>query len=227
MVAPPGFSRLTTSVALFSAAVVSAVAVLAACGADDSLPRASEASVSIAADPAPTSVAPATTELPPLSATETVDPGRGSTALGDDADRCAPDIGAAAAAERDIATIPAPGPQGRWRAYNSGGLWCPGLSWIELDSTSSGSPVRPHQLLIYHAGRFQGTGITCDARHGQYVLATTGDAITVRYSYVDVADPEQRTTQNPVGKVVVTFRWNGSRVVMDGALPYAFTKGKC
>ncbi len=82
-------------------------------------------------------------------------------------------------------------------------------------------------MLIYHAGRFQGTGITCDARYGQYVLSTTPDAITVRYSYVDVTDPEQQTTQNPVGKVVVTYRWNGSRVVMDGALPYAFTEGKC
>lgn len=182
--------------------------------------------MTIVADPAPTSVAPSTTELPPLSATETVDARGGSTALGD-TDGCAPDIGAAAAAERDIASIPPPRPQGRWRAYNSGGVWCPGLSWIELDSTISGSPVRPHQLLIYHAGRFQGTGITCEARHGEYVLATTRDAITVRYSYVDVANPDQQSTQNPVGKVVVTFRWNGSRVVMDGSLPYAFTEGKC
>ncbi len=226
MVDPPGFPRLTTSISLFSAVVIVAVAILAACGTDGSLPRASEASVSVAADPAPRSVAPSTTELPPLSATETVQVGSGSTTPVDGAS-CAPEIGTAAAAERDIATIPAPRPQGRWRAYNSGGLWCPGLSWIELDTPVGGGPVRPHQLLIYHAGRFQGTGITCDARHGQYVLATTRDAITVRYSYVDVANPEQRNTQSPLGEAVVTFRWNGSRVVMDGVLPYAFTEGKC
>ena len=225
MVDPHGPPRLARSIAAMCGILALAVAVVAACGADDSLPRASDTGRYIASDSAPTSVAPSTTELPPLSATETVAVG-GSTAPSD-ADRCAPDIGLDAAAARDISSIAPPIPGGRWRAYNSGGQWCPGMSWVELDSTATGAPVRPHQLLIYHAGRFQGTGISCDARHGQYVLATTRDAITVRYSYVDVTNPEQQSTQNPVGAAVVTFRWNGSRVVMDGALPYAFTEGKC
>ncbi|GAA1482157.1 hypothetical protein GCM10009624_25970 [Gordonia sinesedis] len=31
----------------------------------------------------------------------------------------------------------------------------------------------------------------------------------------------------PTGRVDVSFRWDGSRVVMDGTLPYEVTFGRC
>ncbi|MGJ0119284.1 LppP/LprE family lipoprotein [Williamsia sp. MIQD14] len=229
-------SHHTTSraMALVGLCALTVVAV-AACGTDDvSFGPTREASATVVAtEGSPSDVAPVTTPLPSTTTVTAVVPAAGGGSGGsgsggsDDATGCAPNIGTAAAAARDAARIPPPQPQGRWHAYNAGGTWCPGLSWIELDNGSVGGPIRPHQLLIYHAGRFQGTGIRCEARYGQYVLATTPDAITVRYTYLDLGNPEQQHSQGGVGKTDVTFRWNGSRIVMDGTLPYAFTEGRC
>ncbi|MGU3292074.1 LppP/LprE family lipoprotein [Williamsia sp. M5A3_1d] len=230
-IALPSFPR---SVVLLSLSAC-AVGVLAGCGTDDvSFPtRDRTATATVAADSS--DVAPVTTPLPSTTTVTAVVPaaGGGDSAGGsgatgsDDSTDCAPNIGTAAAAARDSARIPQPDHNGSWHAYNAGGAWCRGLSWIELDRAGALAPVREHQLLIFHNGHFQGTGIRCEAPRGQYVLATSPDAITVQYTYIDESNPEQQRSQGGVGKADVTFRWNGSRIVMDGTLPYAFTEGKC
>ncbi len=230
-IALPSFPR---SVALLSLSAC-AVGVLAGCGTDDvSFPtRDRTATATATADPS-SDVAPVTTPLPSTTTVTAVVPasGGGGGTGGSDSDGtgnsgCAPNIGTAAAAVRDAPRIPQPGGNGSWHAYNAGGAWCRGLSRIELDRAGALAPVREHQILIYHDGHFQGTGIRCEARWGQYVLATSPDAITVQYTYIDLTNPAQQHSQGGVGKVDVTFRWNGSHVVMDGTLPYAFTEGKC
>lgn len=224
---------LPRSVALLSLSACAA-GVLAGCGTDDvSFPtRDRTATATVTADPS-SDVAPVTTPLPSTTTVTAVVPAAGGNSGGmgsggsDNDAGCAPNIGTAAAATRDAARIPQPEHNGSWRAYNAGGAWCRGLSWIELDRAGALAPVRERQLLIYHDGHFQGTGIRCEAERGQYVLATSPDAITVQYTYVDPTNPAQQHSQGGVGKVDVTFRWNGSHVVMDGTLPYAFTEGKC
>ncbi|WP_299575588.1 LppP/LprE family lipoprotein [uncultured Williamsia sp.] len=200
--------------------VAAATALLAGCSGDT--PRATPPTPTVTV----TSTASGSTTAPAVTSTSAA--GATASGIADTSARsgCSPDIGLTAAGSRDMVRITQP-ERGSWRAYNAGGTWRPGMSWVELTSTATQAPIRPHQLLIYQDGYFQGTGIRCDARYGQYVAATAPDAITVQYSYLDPTNPEQQRSQGGVGRAVVTFRWNGSRVVMDGSLPYAFTKGQC
>ena len=109
-----------------------------------------------------------------------------------------------------------------------GGDHCVGLSWVALQRDPLVPfPARPRQLLIYHDGVMQGTAIRCEATRGQEVSDPSPDSIQVTYRFVDTSIPEQNSKQDPLGRATVTFRWNGSRVVMDGTLPYAFTRGQC
>ncbi|MEH3157003.1 MAG: LppP/LprE family lipoprotein [Gordonia paraffinivorans] len=204
--------------------LAAAVSLLAACG---STPQATPERPTVTVTSTATGV-PASTGTDATTVTGGTAGGSAvSDASGGPSDECAADIGPEAAAARDVNRIPPPSVSGSWRAYNAGGTWCRGLSWVEVSRAESQTPIRPHQLLIYHDGHFQGTAIRCEARYGQYILATAPDAITVQYSYLDPTNPAQQRSQGGVGKADVTFRWDGSHVVMDGSLPYAFTEGKC
>ncbi|MCP2160448.1 LppP/LprE lipoprotein [Williamsia serinedens] len=145
------------------------------------------------------------------------------------ASTCDPGGPSAATVARDAATIVQPR-DSRWVPdpdVGRGGDFCDGLSWVAVEGANSFFPARSRQLLIYHDGTFQGTAIRCEAFRGQEVSSTASDAIRVTYRFVDLSIPEQSRKQDPLGRATVTFRWNGSRVVMDGSLPYAFTKGQC
>lgn len=194
-----------------------AVMLLAACGSDT--PTAQPPTVTSTITAAPTST-PATTPEP--------------AGQSDDADTAAPTVDPVATPARpecaspdvagDIGRIAGPLrsiPDAYWVRGESGGTRCPGLSWVSLD-TNGATASSPMQLLIYHNGYFQGTGIKCNAGY-QTVLDSTPNAIQVRYRYLQGNDISAR----PSGSATVTFRWNGSAVVMDGTLPYGVTLGQC
>ncbi|MBJ7289777.1 LppP/LprE family lipoprotein [Williamsia sp.] len=189
-------------------------AMLAACGSDT--PAAQTPTVTSTITAAPTS-SPATTSDPSddtEKSTPTVDP----VATPATPDCATPDVAG------DIGRIAGPLRNTRgayWVQGESGGTRCPGLSWVSLD-TNGATASSPMQLLIYHNGYFQGTGIKCNAGY-QTVLASTPDSIQVRYRYLQGDDISAR----PSGSATVTFRWNGSEVVMDGSLPYGVTLGQC
>ena len=194
-----------------------AVMVLAACGSDTPSAQPPTVTSTITAAPTPgstTSSAPAAGDNG--SATETItpaaDPGPATP------DCATPDVA------RDIGRIAGPLrsiPDAYWVRGESGGTRCPGLSWVSLD-TNGATASSPMQLLIYHNGYFQGTGIKCNTSY-QTVLGSTPNSIQVRYRYLQGDDPSAR----PSGSATVTFRWNGSAVVMDGSLPYGVTHGLC
>jgi hypothetical protein len=195
---------------------------LGACG---DTPRATQTTPTVTV----TSTASATTPRSSEQTTgDTADP---TTAAGSvhNASSCDPDGPSAATIARDEATIVQPR-DNRWVPdpdVGRGGDFCGGLSWVAVQGANSHYPARSRQLLIYHDGTFQGTAIRCEAFRGQDVSSVSPDAFEVTYAFVDVSIPEQNRKQDPLGRATVTFRWNGSRVVMDGSLPYAFTKGQC
>jgi hypothetical protein len=211
--------------ALVAAALAATLGTaLAACGdspgATPTTPTVTVTSTQSASAPGPT-----TTEQP------TGDAGDTTTVAGSahDASTCDPDGPSAAAIARDAATIVQPR-DNTWVPdpnVGRGGDFCAGLSWVAVQGANSHYPARSRQLLIYHDGSFQGTAIRCEAFRGQEVSSVAPDAIRVTYLFVDLSIPEQSHKQDPLGRATVTFRWNGSRVVMDGSLPYAFTKGQC
>ena len=98
---------------------------------------------------------------------------------------------------------------------------CRTLSYASLD-TQGATASSPMQLLLFHNGRFLGTGIKCNAAY-QTVTKTTDTAVYVNYRYLNDGD----VSANPTGSVDVWFEWTGSGVTMHGTLPYLVTYGKC
>ena len=98
---------------------------------------------------------------------------------------------------------------------------CRTLSYASLD-TQGATASSPMQLLLFHNGRFLGTGIKCNAAY-QTVTKTTDTAVYVNYRYLHDGD----ISANPTGSVDVWFEWTGSGVTMHGTLPYLVTYGKC
>ncbi|GAA1455890.1 LppP/LprE family lipoprotein [Williamsia maris] len=196
-----------------------AMSMLAGCGSDT--PTAQTPTVTSTITAAPSSTPATAGEPGPTgqsdgaeTATSTVDP----VATPNTPDCATPDVAA------DIGRIAGPLSRTRdayWVRGESGGTRCPGLSWVGLD-TNGATASSPMQLLIYHNGYFQGTGIKCNAGY-QTVLGSTPNSIQVRYRYLQGNDISAR----PSGSATVTFRWNGSAVVMDGSLPYGVTLGQC
>lgn len=98
---------------------------------------------------------------------------------------------------------------------------CRTLSYASLD-TQGATASSPMQLLLFHNGRFLGTGIKCNAAY-QTVTKTTDTAVYVNYRYLNDGD----ISANPTGSVDVWFEWTGSGVTMHGTLPYLVTYGQC
>lgn len=210
--------RATCAVALAAAVGAS----LAACA---DTPRATPTTPTVTVTSTPTPSTPTSIEQ---AASDTTDPTTAAESV-QNAFTCDPDGPSAATITRDAATIVQPR-DNTWVPdpdVGHGGDFCGGLSWVAVEGANSNFPARPRQLLIYHDGAFQGTAIRCDAFRGQEVTSVSPDAVQVTYKFVDVSIPEQNRKQDPLGRATVTLRWNGSRVVMDGSLPYAFTKGQC
>ena len=211
--------RLRDRIALGAGCAVAAV-LLAACGSGGSstgvTPGSTVTSTVTASAPVDATTPPAAPSATPSSPPTTdadVDVAGPTT--------CPPDIGTAALVSRDAARIAPPRPSASWHAANRGGTFCNGLSYIYIVGPI-GLPTEPKQLLIYHDGTFQGTGIRCNVRY-QEVSIPDPDAISVVYRYDVPGEP----SQSPAGEADVTFRWNGSRVVMEGTVPAPVTRGAC
>lgn len=98
---------------------------------------------------------------------------------------------------------------------------CNDLSYAELD-TEGATASSPMQLLLFHRGRFVGTGIKCNVAY-QNVESASTRSVDVTYRYLQGNDPGA----SPSGSVSVAFIWDGSKVVMHGSLPHAVTYGRC
>lgn len=116
-------------------------------------------------------------------------------------------------------------------SYNRGVPWvfggkanyntCRTLSYAALD-TRGATASSPMQLLLFHKGKFVGTGIKCNVAY-QHITRATDTAVYVTYHYLNDGD----ISANPTGSVNVWFEWTGSHVRMHGTLPYLVTYGKC
>lgn len=106
----------------------------------------------------------------------------------------------------------------KWGTIRSDMTSCNQLSWAEL-TTEHGTASSSDQLLLFGPdGRWLGTGIRCNASLA-WVTGSGPDHVDVHYGYFH---GENTSTANPGGGTDVTFRWNGSRVVMEGTLPQEF-----
>lgn len=208
-----------------------AVASLAACGSDDAT-TATPSTVTVTASPPSTTTSVDARET---DVADTAQSGSGSDggSGGDVATpaptsdraplrRCGTTNPAPAELDRAIASVPTDGPGYRWVTGAANFDSCNDISYMELD-TQGATVSSPQQLLIFNRDmRFIGTGIKCNVGY-QEVIGASRDRITVQYRYLTGDEP----LAAPQGSTQVTFRWNGSRVVMDGSLPRAVTNGKC
>lgn len=136
---------------------------------------------------------------------------------------CGPVGGNSAQIDAAIARIAPPLPGVSWVPTQANFNSCNDLSYVVLD-TDRGTGSSPDQLLLFGPeGRFLGTGIRCNVAF-QQVTGSGTDFVTVTYRY-----PRSENESNAAvsGRADVTFRWNGSRVVMEGTLPYEVTRGEC
>ncbi|MFW0795802.1 LppP/LprE family lipoprotein [Gordonia sp. CPCC 205515] len=127
-----------------------------------------------------------------------------------------------AAAQQIAPPLPASTTESHWvyggsTNYNT----CNELSYAALD-TDGATASSPMQLLLFHHGKFVGTGIKCNAGY-QTVTGASPTSVDVNYHYLNEGDISAR----PTGNVDVAFVWDGSKVVMNGSLPAAMTRGQC
>ncbi|MFE0750849.1 LppP/LprE family lipoprotein [Gordonia sp. NPDC058843] len=202
------------------AAGVALIAVVAtACGDGDSTARESLSSGSIqgtigsssfpgqSSGPAP---APASVQQPSTSRVECSTNGRAEVARG-------------------ISLIAPPFPDGSpnadipWapRPYQANYNACAALSYAEI-TVDHATASSPEQLLLFHKGKFVGTGIKCNTAF-QSVTNATDDTVFVTYRYLTPGDPNA----TPQGEASVSFHWDGTSVVMNGTLPTEVTRGLC
>ncbi len=136
---------------------------------------------------------------------------------------CRPVGGNSVQIDAAIATIAPPLPGVSWVPTRANFDSCNDLSYVVLD-TDRGTGSSPDQLLLFGPeGRFLGTGIRCNVAF-QQVTGSGTDFVNVTYRY---PRSEKESNAAVSGRADVTFRWNGSRVVMEGTLPYAVTRGEC
>lgn len=225
-VAMYGGRRLTCALVL----ALATGGVLTGCGDTPGTASPSTVTVTATSSPsAPTASSSAAAETD-VSGGDSASGGEDSGGSGSGAQQatasCDPDSGVPSTVSADMRRIAPPITSPTWRVSQVGGNPCVGLSWVEVFA-SAAVIQPPRQLLIYHDGRFLGTGIRCQTRYPEYVSLPANNGIRVTYRYPDPSDPLQSTTQNPVGVANVEFRWNGSRIVMEGTLPYEITRGRC
>lgn len=89
------------------------------------------------------------------------------------------------------------------------------LSAVEARVTGAGSAASPEQVFFFNEGRYLGTG-TSEPRIALSITAFNDTSATVQYGHYD---PEDSFCCPSLPAYVVTFRWDGSRVVPDGELP--------
>lgn len=98
---------------------------------------------------------------------------------------------------------------------------CDDLSFATL-MTQGATGSSPYQLLLFHRGKFLGTGTKCNLGFQQVTDASTR-SVDVDYRYLNPGD----ITANPTGHYSLTFVWTGSGVQMNGSIPAAASRGQC
>lgn len=120
-----------------------------------------------------------------------------------------------------IAQIAPPMAGVSWVPTESNFNSCSDFVYVQLE-TEGGTASSPYQLLLFHDGRFLGTGTSCNLGY-QTVTGSDDDQVDVTYRYIVADEPNAA----PQGEASVTYRWNGSGVEMIGELPGALTHGEC
>ncbi|GAA2051409.1 LppP/LprE family lipoprotein [Williamsia deligens] len=197
--------------------LAAAAVLLTGCGGDT--PRATPSTPTVTrtvtTTPSETAAAPATADDATAQDTDTAAP---VTTAADTP--CGPYADAAAKISAASARIAPPSSQfdWTWAPIRSDMTSCNQLSWAEL-TTAHGTASSSDQLLLFGPdGRWLGTGIRCNAGLAS-VTGSGPDHVDVHYGYFH---GKNTSTANPGGGTDVTFRWNGSRVVMEGVLPQEF-----
>lgn len=148
----------------------------------------------------------------------------GSASGSGESDSCAVPGGASAAVSNAIAQIAPPDSvrSSYWVPDGQSNLdGCSDLSYASL-TINGATGSSPDQLLLFHRGVFQGTGIKCDVAF-QDITGSTSNSVSVDYRYIVGDEPNA----SPQGSAPVRFVWNGSSVEMEGTLPDQVTFGKC
>jgi len=132
--------------------------------------------------------------------------------------------GASAAVSNAISQIARPlpdNPTAGWQPGQSNLDGCRNLSYVALD-TQGATASSPNQLLLFHQGRFLGTGTKCNLAY-QSVTGADGTNVHVTYRYLIGDD----ISAAPRGRFDVTYHWTGSQVQMIGSVPADVAHDEC
>lgn len=99
-------------------------------------------------------------------------------------------------------------------ASEAAGEDCPALLWATAE-TPMGTVSSPTQVLFFHDGAYLGTA-TAESYASTRVVGSTDDSVSVQYRWLGEQDANCCPSGGPA---VVTYSWDGSRVVMEQPLP--------
>jgi len=99
-------------------------------------------------------------------------------------------------------------------ASDAAGEDCPALLWATAE-TPMGTVSSPTQVLFFHDGTYLGTA-TAESYAYTDVAGSTDDSVSVEYRWLGEQDANCCPSGGPA---VVTYSWDGSRVVMEQPLP--------
>jgi hypothetical protein len=99
-------------------------------------------------------------------------------------------------------------------ASDAAGGDCPALLWATAE-TPMGTVSSPTQVLFFHDGAYLGTA-TAESYAYTRVVESTGDSVSVQYRWLGEQDANCCPSGGPA---VITYSWDGSRVVMEQPLP--------
>ncbi|WP_018179174.1 LppP/LprE family lipoprotein [Jongsikchunia kroppenstedtii] len=132
--------------------------------------------------------------------------------------------GASAAVSNAISQIapPLPNNTAGWQAGPANLDGCRNLSYVTLD-TQGATASSPNQLLLFHKGRFLGTGTKCNLAY-QQVTGADDTNVHVTYQYL-IGDDD--ISAHPSGRFDITYHWTGSQVQMIGSIPAEVARDEC
>ena len=99
-------------------------------------------------------------------------------------------------------------------ASDAAGEDCPALLWATAE-TPMGTVSSPTQVLFFHDGTYLGTA-TAESFAYTDVVGSTDASVSVQYRWLGEQDANCCPSGGPA---VITYSWDGSRVVMEQPLP--------
>ncbi|WP_370181192.1 LppP/LprE family lipoprotein [Rhodococcus wratislaviensis] len=113
-----------------------------------------------------------------------------------------------------LGTAPGGDPWVPGTGSDAAGENCPALLWATAE-TPGGTVSSPTQVLFFHDGTYRGTA-TAESYAYTQVVGSTDDSVSVEYRWLGEQDANCCPSGGPA---VVTYSWDGSRVVMEQPLP--------